>query len=559
MIKKLIISLLSILILVDCSSTTTTQTSEKPKDAPDTWIADRTIKGLVFQSAGDASVDMNPEVLAYIKERTGITFELEGITSEDSTSALAAGLAAGDLPDFVAFYLDNSGRPEMQILLKASNEGQFADVKPFLENSKYYSKYLEEGYLPQDTYKNIMFRKEWDGASYLVHMSINREPGMIGRKAVGGPYIRKDIVEALGIDPLTITTSEQLLEVAKKIKEGNFKDKNGADISIIGPTAWGGSDRDYIYNDLVFSGNSGEKFLKTDGSIKHESQTDVALKRVEFVRNLMKDGLMHPEFYTMEENRAKEGIINGSFAIVSDMHNFMPENADMQYIPLGPINRFDGTNNKILQYKSGYAGWAIPATTKNPEEVVKFADWLISPEGKMLYFYGLEGRDYTLGTDGKPVPNEDLIKLKKDNPDEAKKRGFRGVGAYWGEHLGYTDMDNVSDFGERTWGEKLQGTTLSVPLQIAEMYKFDEKVKNATIIDGMTPRSYLFEFEGDDGKLAVALDRWNDDLLRAYYAKSNEEAKKILEESANILKEANIEEFDKFLQDKEAQGDTIRY
>ena len=90
------------------------------------------------------------------------------------------------------------------------------------------------------------------------------------------------------------------------------------------------------------------------------------------------------------------------------------------------------------------------------------------------------------------------------------------------EHLGYTDMDNVSDFGERTWGEKLQGTTLSVPLQIAEMYKFDEKVKNATIIDGMTPRSYLFEFEGDDGKLAVALDRWNDDLLRAYYAKSNE-------------------------------------
>ena len=42
---------------------------------------------------------------------------------------------------------------------------------------------------------------------------------------------------------------------------------------VIGPTAWGGSDRDFLYNDLVWTGTSGEKFMKNkDGKIytKHK-------------------------------------------------------------------------------------------------------------------------------------------------------------------------------------------------------------------------------------------------------------------------------------------------
>ena len=54
----------------------------------------------------------------------------------DSTEALAAGLASGDLPDFVAFYLNNSGRPEMHLLLKAANEGMFHDLTPLMEGYK---------------------------------------------------------------------------------------------------------------------------------------------------------------------------------------------------------------------------------------------------------------------------------------------------------------------------------------------------------------------------------------------------------------------------------------
>ena len=146
--------------------------------------------------------------------------------------------------------------------------------------------------------------------------------------------------------------------------------------------------------------------------------------------------------------------MNGSFAIVSDMHNYMPENNDLTYVPLGPVQRVDGTNDMVIPYKSGYAGWAIPSTTKQPEHVMQFADWLASEEGKRLYFYGLEGRDYDLDENGKPVVKQEVLDLIESNPEEAKKLGFRGVGAYWGEHLAYTDMANDEDFGEIGYGEK---------------------------------------------------------------------------------------------------------
>lgn len=45
---------------------------------------------------------------------------------------------------------------------------------------------------------------------------------------------------------------------------------------------------------------------------------------------------MTKEFYTMEENKAKEGLVNGSWGIVSDLHNYVTENQNMKYVPLSP-------------------------------------------------------------------------------------------------------------------------------------------------------------------------------------------------------------------------------
>jgi hypothetical protein len=48
----------------------------------------------------------------------------------------------------------------------------FADVSEYMKNSKVYAKYYEDGYLPDDAYNNITFRKDLDGA-YIMQLDID--------------------------------------------------------------------------------------------------------------------------------------------------------------------------------------------------------------------------------------------------------------------------------------------------------------------------------------------------------------------------------------------------
>ena len=80
---------------------------------------------------------MNKEVAQELKKRTGITLELQTVSNEDSTEALTSGLASGDLPDFIVYYLDDSGRPEMKVLNKAAKQGRLTDLTKMLKTQKF--------------------------------------------------------------------------------------------------------------------------------------------------------------------------------------------------------------------------------------------------------------------------------------------------------------------------------------------------------------------------------------------------------------------------------------
>ena len=460
--------------------------------------------------------------------------------------------------------MNHSGRPEFPLLLNASNEGMFHDLAPYLKESKNYKKYYEEDYLPRDTKENIMMRKDHDGATYMVHMSIPEHSEIDEGNNIGGMFIRKDIAEALDFKTHDIKTSEELTELLKKIKDGNFKDDHGNPVTPLGPTIWGGLDRKYAYSDLIWEGDRAEKIMQDqEGNIKHEAMTDFANKRVDLVRSWMKEGLIHPEYYTMEENRSKENVLNGVYGIIADVTSsnaeILDENGELRYIPFGVLNRADGKDHEVDPYKWGYSGWAIPTTTEKPEEIVKFADWLAGPEGKLLYFYGLEGKHYDLNEGGKPVIKEEILKLAEEKPDEAKKLGFRGVGARWGEHLGYTNINNMDQFGEVDWGtsfakETKQGKAME---EAAQMYQLEERLAEREVVDGLTPRAYLYEFEGDEGELSIALDQWNDEIVKAYYAKTKEEADAIIDAARQDLLDAGIEDYCQFLKEKQESGEVI--
>ncbi|BFT75453.1 extracellular solute-binding protein [Paenibacillus sp. P36] len=566
-VKWVTMPLAASLLLAGCESSTqpaagedtasTTSPSTVSSGKPATWIADRTIKGLLFIDSDDITKDINPEIAKKVKEMTGITLQMEGVNSQHAIDGLIAGLASNDLPDFIVYYLNNSGRPEMPVILKAAKEDMLTDLTPLIKGTKVFSKYLDDKYLPLDTKNGVMFRPEFNGSSYFIHMNVPREGGYEERKYVSGPYIRKDIAEKLNVDPRKINTTDQVYELAQKIKEGNFKDKNGKDITPIGPRYWGNSNHE---NGTLFSsltwGAIDQGFDKDkDGKIVHESKTEYPLKRIEFVQKLLKEKLMVPDYYAMQENKATEGAINGSFGIIGDMHNYLEFNKDMSYIPLGPINSVDGTYRMNVDYKSGYMAWSIPKTTKNPQDVVKFADFLASREGKLIWQYGLEGRDYTLDAKGNPLVKKEVLELRNKDPKAAKELGFDGVGNGWGGYLGSTDINRLGDFGEMQYADSVSPEANETPLKIADYWGYDEKKKNANINDGYRPLSFINELPTGN-ELKTALTNYNESIIRAFYAKSMDEAQKILDASKKQLQAAGLDQFEALLQKKDSDPKT---
>lgn len=529
----------------------------------ESFIADREIT--ILSLKGGQADTIPEEVSDYIKEKTGITLKMESISSDDSNTALAQGLTANDLPDIVSFYLDDSGRPEMPMLLKAANEERFTNLTPLLKMDSIttLNKYLDDDYLPVDTRDNIMFRPEWDGASYIMHNRIDRYPAMKKpNPEITKLYIRKDIAEDLDVEMDTIHTSDELYDLGKKIQEKGYTDKNGVPVTIFGPTVWGGDDRDWLYHDLVWTGISREKFMEDeDGNLKHESQTPYIMERVKQVHKYFDEKLMPQDYYTMEAARASELIYQQNFAIITDIHSYRPELEGLDYIPLGNLNRVDGTSDMVIRYKTGYSAWAIPATTEKPEEVMQFADWLASREGKLLYLYGLEGRDYELDGDNNPIVKPEVYDEIMNNSDKAVSRGFRSAGSYWGDEVAYTDFAHEEDFGEGQWGEKIREERGEIVAgdKIRELYHYDEKFENARIVDGQTVQSLLFEYEGEDGGLINALAQYNDDVLKMYHAESIEDAEKILEHSKKNLEDNDLAGFIKYVEQQIKDGKKIYY
>ena len=524
---------------------------------PATWIANRTIKGLLFIDSDDVSKDINPEIAKVIKEKTGITLQLESVNASSAVDGMIAGFASGDLPDFIVSYLDNSARPEMPVLVKAAKEGVLTDLTPLMKNTKVYKNYLQDDYLPIDTKYGIMFRPEFNGSSYYVHMRISKGEPHESLKFFSGPFIRKDIAEALHIDPRTITSSEQIYELAKKIKEGNFKDVNGKSVIPIGPQYWGNGNHEVgsLFRDITW-GRVDQKFnTNKDGKIVHESDTDYMMKRIDLVQKMLNEKLMAPDYYSMEGNSATEGALNGTFGIISEMHNNLDFNKDMHYLPLGPINNVDGPFEMTRTYKEGSYVWAIPSTTKKPQEVMDFADFLASREGKLLWQYGLEGRDYTLDAKGNPIVKKEVLELKAKDPEAAKALGFEGAGNTWGQYLGWTDANRYEDFGESEYGLSINPHAYDAQNKIAEYWGYDERKKTEKVVDGYRPLSFINGFEtGLD--LQTALNNYDDSMIRAFYAKNLDKAKEIMDSAKRQLQAAGLQQYEELLDQKDSDPKT---
>ena len=533
------------------------------EEKPGTWIADRvvTVQAYVDDIGYSLPDDqLSSPVMQELARRTGMKIEFLYTPGEKDRYVMAAQLATGNLPDMICSYLNNSTRPEFPILHMAALDGMFTDLAPFLPDTNVYKKYMDKAYLPADTYANITWRSDFKGAAYLMHLDIDAvDESTLWKPSdeyVGGMYIQKAIADDLNLDVRSIDSSDKLYELLKTIASKDYRDLNGNAVTPLGPKYWGGSADalDYIIQDLHW-GISGDYNLTPEGKVLHEAQTDWIFKKVEYLRKLLKEELMHKEFFTMDSTRAKELCENRSVAIIGDVHNYVDIiYNDDTWIPLGPIADYTGSTDKVTPGKKGYGQWAIPATTKNPEEIVKLMDYLASYEGQLLCLYGVEGVSYDM-VDGKPVLKDEVLSTMAsgDTKTLINKYGaaFDGSGVYGLSYL-LTDIQNEAYFGESRPGAG-SGTQFARSVQIATDYP-----RVYRLVSGLDASAYLTELE--DVNTAMSLLNYDEVLIQACYADDQKKVESIIESFRAQLKEAGIEKFEKLVEEKYAQNpETIRF
>ena len=530
--------------------TTTESGTDSTADAgkPDTWIADRTITVQAYVDDIGNSLPENLDdtmVMQELTKRTGIKLKIQYTPGDSDSSVMASQLASGTIPDVIVSYLDNSTRPEFPILQKAAKEGMFADVSGLLKDTKVYSRYLEDGFLPADSQKNITFREDLNGAAYILPLRIDSEDRSMQYNPqdyyLGGMYIQKSIVDKLGIDPTKINTQEQFYDLLVKIKEGGFNDDNGNAVYPLGPKYWGGSpdSLDYIVTGYNW-GVSDNYNMDTDGTIKHEVDTDYVYEKINYVRKLLSEGLMNPEFFTMDSTRAEEVSRSHNSAIIADVHNYQDIiYATNEWVPLGRLNDISGSNEQIVHGKKQYGAWAISSEAEKPEEILKFFDYLATPEGQLLCQYGVEGETFTM-VDGKPQLTDDiLVKLNNGDKDylvNTVGAGFGGAGCVFFYYM-MTNIDNFGNFGESRPGAS-QSNTFDTSVQIATDYP-----RTLKLVPGLDATAYLSADSLVDVKANMSLLNYDEMLVQAFYASSEDEVKQIVESFRQQLKAAGNDQF----------------
>lgn len=550
------------------SNTAATETAEAGADntgKPDTWIADRTItvQAYVDDIGYSLPKDLNnTPVMQEITKRTGIKLNIQYTPGDSDAKVLASQLAAGTIPDMIITYLDNSTRPEFPLLLKAAKEEMFADVSQYMKDSKVYSKYAEPGYLPNDTYKNVVFREDFGGAVYLLQMAVDEVDRSLEYNPddyyLGRLYIQKSIADSLGIDVMKINTTEQLYDLLVKIKEGNFKDDNGNPVWPLGPKYWGGSvdSLKYAIADLEWGVSDGYNIDK-DGVIYHEAETEYVYDKINYVRKLLQEGLMNPEYFTMDSTRAEEVSKTKNSAIIGDVHNYQEIiYATEDWIPLGPINDIQGDNKQVTNGKTARGCMAISAEAENPEEIFKFIDFLSTEEGQLLCEYGVEGVSYNM-VDGKPVLTDEVMeKLNAGDTDWLINNvgsSFGGAANYFFEFV-LTNMNNIDNFGESRPGSK-SSTTFARSVQIATDYPRELK-----LVKGLKATAYLTSPGLEQVKTQMDLLKYDEVLTQAFFAKTDEEVKNIIETFRAQLKSAGIDQFKAKLKEiYDADKDAINF
>lgn len=305
-------------------------------------------------------------VWKWVKEETNITVEQVLSTGPES---LALAISSGDMPDVLSVL-----PAEVQ---KFGTQGAFLDLSKHMDKIPNVKAYL-------DSKPDVKSRVTTPTGQIL---SIINDGAGEGNQAVW--FYREDIFKKN--DLAEPKTWDELYTTAKKLKQlypdsYPFVFRHGlATLNYIGPSFG-------LYPEL-------HRDPKDPTKMKFGLQDPAAKTMVEMLNKFVKEGLMPPDWLTMDYKAWTQFMsTNKSFITIQFigqieiMNNQLKEgNLKFMAPPIGV-----GTQPYLPKGGAEVFGLAVASTTKNLDASLRYLDYIFSKKGRDIQSWGKEGETYTI-------------------------------------------------------------------------------------------------------------------------------------------------------------------
>ncbi len=311
--------------------------------------------------------------------------------------------AAGDLGDLL--IIDNS---QLEELIPA---GLIMDLTDKLKNTKYLSQYVDNHFKPF----NAGFDKvNPEGKIYgLPTFEADTSPTTFSEEIpYSSPIMPWDYYKGVGAPKLNNLTD--LLNVLKQMQAKYPKTPDGKPIVPI--TLWKDWDGGTGGMENVRWVSNWYGYEKPDGTttIQLNAKGDIVpiiddnsmyKKILKFYFDANQMGLVDPDSPTQDWNKVAEKLTNKQVLLLwyswqRGFYNTIERGKNGDGNVAVPI-----ADTRIIRSSDAYFGngrvFAIGSKAKDPDRIMEFMDWLVSPEGMRYYTNGFEGFNYEKTADGK--------------------------------------------------------------------------------------------------------------------------------------------------------------
>lgn len=537
--------------------------------------------GLSFQKPPS---DDNP-MANKIFEETGVRVKFEFSESDTVQKLTSVFAMASNMPDLIVTPYYGNGINTGYILKNAAISGllvPFSDYYATYENLEPASYTGVEQRLYEDEIKDPDFK----GKIYFMPFHTASSPEQEQNYGYG-VYARRDILQTLNVDPYSIHTSEQLYDLAKRIKEYGFKDINGN--AVIPMSCW---QNGWSYEPFVNSFRINQLtsiYDNGDGTVEWMGRKNFAYEEAVFMKKCIDEDLFDQEALNQSTDTALQKHVNGSVALtgatfghinVNLEDTLYKTNPEMKYVPIGPI--YDAMGNARMPQTYTQEGTIEPAIVVMPnngkksktEAVLKYLNYINSEDGRNLVTFGVEGEDWYRAEDGKIRMTETFIVNSLINDKYEASRGIGMAYSFGCYGIPYNDNENVTAYTDYIDIEELSQKYPDYPeikqklAYMAENRAYSLKIKEmypVINVKGYNINSWDEDFEEYDMLFNIlSTNDYSAMIFNCYFESSTAAIKIKLSNynkaiNQNGIMDKYLDYLEKILAEKKAQGVTVNF